>query len=945
MIRKHFLAAGAACVATAAHAGDKPLFAPVPAWVKPAPAIDAAKLDDSAPVLLVFDNQQRLQDGEVVNYVESATRAATTQVLGSIGTIQLPWQPSHGDLIVHTAEIIRGAEHINLLKRETGFSVLRREQQLDRAIMDGMLTATMAIEGLRVGDVVHLQFSVTQKDPTLKGRMQMIAPVLFDPIRVQFARVRVLWPEGTDVRWKTLAGFEPAKPASVGGYRELTVPLPLAKPAEIPADAPLRFKPLPLLEATSFTGWDDVAKVMASLYDTTGLIDPKGPIAAEVDRIMAAHADPLDRAAAALQLVQEKIRYQLMGMDSGNYVPQTPAQTWSLRYGDCKAKTLLLLAILDRMGITAEPVLANTQLGDLVPGRLPAAAAFDHVLVRATVGDNILWLDGTGSGARRADIFDTPPLGYVLPLRTQTAAPVAIPRRIDARPQAILAVDLDQSGGISLPAGFKASVTFRGAIAEQIRLANAQGSKDDIDKFAATLLEKLVDNPTIGTRALSFDEAQGTATLTATGVSYPDWSEDDGRDKLSVDRETADITFTPDRARPAWQTIPVSIGPARSSATVKRIKLPWSGTGFTVDGPTAFAGTLAGVVLNRNAAVTGDTAVVETTIASAGGEIAPAAVAEEKKKVALAKGRSLKVAAPADHPAYWQQVVEAKKTGRMQQMLAVYTTRIADKPDDASRYTDRAWFNGRFLERRAAIDDLTRAIKIDPDADTYLRRATHYLAIGDEAKALADAQAALDRDPSSAAALLTVASIKSDMGDYAGALAMVDERIDANGKDKNGFISEKAEILADSGDVDGAVALLDAAIAKSPGAPGLLNSRCWIRGTHNTALDAALKDCSKAIELGDNAAGPLDSRAMVYFRMGRMDDALADLDAALRLSPEMEASLYMRGVVRRATGAAALGDLDLMGARMMSPQIDVTYRRYGISPAQGGSGKGSGAGR
>ena len=35
-------------------------------------------------------------------------------------------------------------------------------------------------------------------------------------------------------------------------------------------------------------------------------------------------------------------------------------------------------------------------------------SALDHVLVRATIGGETLWLDGTGSGARYEDLRDTP---------------------------------------------------------------------------------------------------------------------------------------------------------------------------------------------------------------------------------------------------------------------------------------------------------------------------------------------------------------------------------------------------------------------------------------------------------------------------------------------------------------------------------------------------------
>jgi hypothetical protein len=70
---------------------------------------------------------------------------------------------------------------------------------------------------------------------------------------------------------------------------------------------------------------------------------------------------------------------------------------------------------------------------------------------------------------------------------------------------------------------------------------------------------------------------------------------------------------------------------------------------------------------------------------------------------------------------------------------------------------------------------------------------------------------------------------------------------------------------------------------------------------------------------------------MVYFRMNRLDEALTDLNAALDQNPSLPASLYMRGVIHKRQGdktAAA----DLAAARLLSPQIDTDYARYGIVP-------------
>jgi tetratricopeptide (TPR) repeat protein/transglutaminase-like putative cysteine protease len=915
-----------------AHAGDKPIYADVPAWVKPAPPIDVSKLTDDAPVVLLIDNQQRLADGQVWAYFDSATRASSTQVLGAIGTIQLPWQPAHGDLIVHRVEIIRGTEHIDLLKAGGKFEVLRREQALDRRTLDGMLTATMAVAGLRVGDVLHFTASITRKDPTLKGKVQSIAPLIVDPFRVQFARVRLLWPAASDVRWKAYADGVTAKPVTANGISDLTITMPLMKQPDLPKDAPARFQKLPIVEASDFADWAAVAAMMTPLYATTGTIAPGSPLATEVARIAKAETDPVKRAALALALVQDKIRYLLMGMDSGNYVPQTPTQTWSLRYGDCKAKTVLLLAILRDLDIEAEPVLASSKFGDLLPGRLPTPLAFDHVLVRATVDGKPLWLDGTGSGARLADIRDTPPLGNVLPLHAGSATLVPIAMQANARADAAATIDLDQAAGLNFPALFKAKVVLRGGTAEGLRLATAQGNKDDLDEAAESIVKSYLDNPTVVSRDFSFDETAGTAIVEATGLSYPTWEKADGRLRIPLDTMVSGMSFTPDRARAAWRDIPVSLGAPTHYTARTTWHLPNGGAGFTLDGDQPLAATIAGTQVERTITRAGDTITIDASMRSSGGEMPAAALPGAWRKVAQVTARPARALAPADYPAFWQDVATARRTHRLDPVLAVFTRRIADKPEDAVRYTDRAWFLERIYDRRAAILDLDKALTLSPDVDTYLKRAGLYAAPGDKAKVVADASAAHQLDPASNGALTALADAQAENGDRVGALALLQESIDEGGDGKANFLAAKAEIEANSGDREAAIATIDAAIAQSPNKPALFNSRCWIKGTLNVALDTALKDCTKSIELTDTPGAALDSRAMVYFRMNRFDDALADLDAVLVRNPDMAASMFMRGIIRKRAGDAKAGEADLVAARMIAPQIAERYKKWGITP-------------
>src|SRR3569623_299535 len=915
----------------AAHASETPRYVPAPDWVKPAPPVDPAKLGDDAPIALVSDTQQRFDAGEVWTYREPAMRAVSDAALARIGTVKLAWYPDHGDLVVHRVDILRGGERIDLLTAGSRFTVLRREQQLEQLQIDGMLTAPLAVEGLRVGDGLDIAYSPTNRDPALKGNVQAIAGLAIAPLKTGYVGTRLLWRDGTDLHWRLYPTGATPVLTDKGGWHELTLTGVVPKQPELPADAPLRYRKPPVIEASSFADWASVSKVMAPLYATDGLIAPGSPLAAEIDRIAAAESDPLKRAALALALVQGKVRYLYKGLEGGNYVPQTPAQTWALRYGDCKAMTLLLLAILHGLKIEAEPVLANIELGDLVSERLPSAGAFNHVLVHARVGSEELWLDGTDRGAHLEDIHDIPPFHWVLPLRTAGAGLLAVPLRPRTRPDTVAVVDIDESVGIDLPAPFTASLTARGASADSLRTLSAQGNKDDRDRMASLAANGVVGSSFVASHTLTFDAPAGTATLTIKGVTFQKWAHEDKRYRTTLDRSVRTRRFSADRSRPAWKYIPVATGRPHYSVSTTRIHLPGGGTGFTLDGDQTLDETIAGTRLQRSTTLAGGVVTVEDRVQETGAEIAPADIVGELARLATAQRRLLRLSSAIGYPAPWAAIMAARRTHQLDATLALITAAIANKPDEAGPYLARASFQMGTFARRGAIADFDRALAIAATPEAYLRRSAAHDALGQAALALADAPAALDLDPGSQNALARVAWLEADQGHKDAAVALVQPRIDEGGKDKASYMLTKANVLAQGGDRDGAIAALDAAIEASPGNPTLLNMRCWLKGTLNTSLDTALKDCTQSIELGSSAVSALDSRAMVYFRLNRFDDALTDLNAALDLNPALAASLFMRGVIHKRQGDKA-GDADLAAARLISPRVDRDYAKYGITP-------------
>ena len=921
-------------MATAADASDKPLYQPTPAWVKPAPSIDPATLKDDAPIFVTLDTQDRLEDGTVWAYRDVATRMASPEIVQQAGTVSLPWQPAKGDLIVHKLEIIRGAQHIDVLAGGKGFTVIRREQQLERYSIDGELTATMLVEGLQVGDVLRLAVTVSRHEESLGGAVQDATFLPGDPIRAVFARTRLIWPVGSDVKWKAAVAGSNATLTTANGERELLVMGVLPKAPELPGDAPPRFQWFPIVEASSFADWTAVSKIMAPLYLTDGLVKPGGDLAGQIAAIKAATPDPLHRAEAALELVQGKVRYLFNGLDKGNYVPQSPEQTWTLRYGDCKAKTVLLLAILRAMDIDAEPVLANLSLPDRIPDRLPSAGAFNHVLVRATIAGQVYWLDGTGTGARFADIMNVPALRWVLPLRATGAGLMAVPLQAPVAPPIEITVDIDQRAGVLVPAVVHLTLTGYGPVASAIGLARSQGSKDQKEKMVGGVLEHAVGGDVLLTGyTLSNDPATSTGTIAATGTVTTLWTKVDDRYRMKIDKTVSELNFDPDRARPAWQTIPVATGNPGAGRLSIVVHLPDGGKGYTLDGDTSIKDVLVATTIARTVVQGADTVRLDDVTAASGAEIAPADVPAIRARVALAKTRLLTIVAPVDLPSIWTVVKADRADGRLKPIMAAYTDAIANDPTEPIGYDNRANFLVGVYDWKAAIVDYDKAIALSPaawrfNARAYVERILHL-----DAKALSDMQAAAKLEPGKVYIVSPLAIYMVGHGQREAAVGMVQQQIDAGGDSKSAFMSLKAGLLARAGDGVGAIAAINQAVTAKPGDPSLLNERCWLKGQLAVQLDTALKDCTKAIELSDTTSGAaLDSRAMAYFRLNRFDDALADLDAALGQDPARAASLYLRGIILKRQGKTAQAAQDIDAAVFMSPLIAENYQPFGITP-------------
>jgi tetratricopeptide (TPR) repeat protein len=117
-----------------------------------------------------------------------------------------------------------------------------------------------------------------------------------------------------------------------------------------------------------------------------------------------------------------------------------------------------------------------------------------------------------------------------------------------------------------------------------------------------------------------------------------------------------------------------------------------------------------------------------------------------------------------------------------------------------------------------------------------------------------------------------------------------------------------------------------------------LSGRCGSEAEANVDLDRALDDCNTALRLIRRSGSTLGSavtmsnRGLVYLRDGRLDDALADFQAALRLNPQLPIARYALGLVELKKGLTAQGQAELTAAQASHPGVAKRLASMGFRP-------------
>jgi len=421
---------------------------------------------------LLIDEQRSIdRNDEAGQYLNWRGLITDASGLGSAGRVEVSFDPSYQKVLLHAFAVWRDGRRLDRLA-DARIEVLRREAGLENESIDGRKTLLVVLNDVRVGDIVEISYSILGQNPVHGPSHDGSLSTAFDmPVDRLFASVTSRSGRRLHVQGVRTDGIPAVQDA--GGVQRWHLDRTNVVAIQAEDGTPSDYAVYPRVDYSDDADWHEVAAWGSTLFK----VDPTlgSDLERRLDAWRASGLKGQALVSAVLSLVQDDVRYFSASLGENSHRPKVPARTWADRAGDCKDKTALLVAILQRLGFDAKPALVSSSARNSLRDVLPAHGAFDHAIVRLQLDGHTWWLDGTMTSQSTALATRAlPPVDWALVVAPETQALEAV--NAPAFDGDIVTYNhVWDTSDLSKPAHLQLTVTTRGDAAEGYRSAIASG--------------------------------------------------------------------------------------------------------------------------------------------------------------------------------------------------------------------------------------------------------------------------------------------------------------------------------------------------------------------------------------------------------------------------------------------------------------------------------------
>ncbi|HYR28360.1 MAG TPA: DUF3857 domain-containing protein, partial [Thermoanaerobaculia bacterium] len=368
----------------------------------PKALVEAAEMipaGESALVMLLDEASHTFDaKGGSVMTQRTVYRIADESAIDTWGSINAPWAPWYQERPILQARVVTKDGTVHELDKNAIIEAAAREESLD--IFSDNRVVRAPLPAVAVGSVVEQLVTYKSKESLYDAASSDIF-FFGSYYPVHKARLVVDAPAELALQFVNQARIEQKKETKDGRQRVVYEGGPFQARDDFEWDLPFDVAPLPWVGVSTAASWADLAKRYHEIVE-------KQLAGANVDKqareAIGKATDRKEVVAKALAWIQSRVRYAGVEVGESSVVPRTPQTVLSNRYGDCKDKATLLVALLRAAGIEAHVALLRAGEDFDVPRDLPGLGMFNHAIVVVGEGANQLWVDPTDEFARAGEL-------------------------------------------------------------------------------------------------------------------------------------------------------------------------------------------------------------------------------------------------------------------------------------------------------------------------------------------------------------------------------------------------------------------------------------------------------------------------------------------------------------------------------------------------------------
>lgn len=329
-------------------------------------------------------------------------RLLTPNAIGMAATVEMEWSPWHQEKPEIRARVVGvdGREH--WLDPATLNEAPVHEDQPD--IMSDRRVLRAPLPALTPGAIVEEE-TIVRGRPPIAGAGSVHRMLFGQAFPVRQARLIVDAPTELPLHvFREMISDEGETREEKDGRLRLQIAGgPYERVKRVEPMAPSDVPQWPMVGFSTGSSWQTLAESYHALVEEQ-LVDAN--LKKTVKPLVRGVNDRGEKIDRLLAWLQAEIRYTGLEFAEAAIIPRSPEETLSRRYGDCKDKAALLVALLRDAEIPAYLAMLNAGLGPDARPSLPGFGVFNHAIVYVPpAGDEpAVWIDPTDEMARAGEL-------------------------------------------------------------------------------------------------------------------------------------------------------------------------------------------------------------------------------------------------------------------------------------------------------------------------------------------------------------------------------------------------------------------------------------------------------------------------------------------------------------------------------------------------------------